>query len=56
MFPDLNVLFLDMDADTSEANMHNRLEFFVRNAIASNEKAYGFQANFKGRLKTCEKI
>ncbi len=37
MFPELNVLFLDMDADTSEANMHNRLEFFVRNAFRDND-------------------
>jgi predicted nucleotide-binding protein (sugar kinase/HSP70/actin superfamily) len=32
LYPDINILFLDMDADTSEANIHNRLEFFVRNA------------------------
>ncbi len=37
IFPELNVLFLDMDADTSEANMHNRLEFFVRNAFRDND-------------------
>ncbi len=38
LFPDTNTLFLDIDADTSEANMHNRLEFFVKNAIGSNQK------------------
>ncbi len=32
LYPDINILFLDMDADTSEANIHNRLEFFVKNA------------------------
>ncbi len=38
MFPELNILFLDIDADTSEANMHNRLEFFVKNAYRDIEK------------------
>lgn len=32
LYPGLNLLLLDMDADTSEVNHHNRLEFFVRNA------------------------
>lgn len=30
-FPDLNILFLDMDADASEVNTLNRLELFVNN-------------------------
>ncbi len=38
LYPDINLLFLDMDADTSEANIHNRLEFFVRNAKSAMEK------------------
>jgi len=32
LYPEINLLLLDMDADTSEVNNHNRLEFFVRNA------------------------
>ena len=30
--PDLNVLYLDMDAGSSEVNLYNRLEFIVRSA------------------------
>ncbi len=56
MFPGLNVLFLDMDADTSEANMHNRLEFFVRNAVSVNRKIGGFNNASEEQLKTVEKI
>ncbi len=31
-FPDLNVLYLDMDAGSSEVNLYNRLNFMVRAA------------------------
>jgi len=35
LYPQLNLLFLDMDADTSEANMHNRLHFLIQGARES---------------------
>jgi predicted nucleotide-binding protein (sugar kinase/HSP70/actin superfamily) len=35
LYPQLNLLFLDMDADTSEANMHNRLHFLIQGAKES---------------------
>ena len=35
IYPQLNLLFLDMDADTSEANMHNRLHFLIEGAKES---------------------
>ncbi|MCJ7771939.1 MAG: hypothetical protein MUP22_02275, partial [Desulfobacterales bacterium] len=35
LYPQLNLLFLDMDADTSEANMHNRLHFLIEGARES---------------------
>ncbi len=31
-YPDLNVLYLDMDAGSSEVNLYNRLEFIIRSA------------------------
>jgi predicted nucleotide-binding protein (sugar kinase/HSP70/actin superfamily) len=31
-YPDLNVLYLDMDPGSSEVNLYNRLEFIVRSA------------------------
>ncbi len=31
LYPDLNLLIMDVDADSCEANMHNRLEYFIRN-------------------------
>jgi len=31
-FPELNILFLDMDAGSSEVNLYNRLNFMVRAA------------------------
>ncbi|MBN1538743.1 MAG: 2-hydroxyacyl-CoA dehydratase [Candidatus Thermoplasmatota archaeon] len=31
-YPDLNVLYLDMDAGSSEVNLYNRLSFIVRSA------------------------
>ena len=31
-YPELNLLYLDMDAGASEVNTVNRLEFFVRSA------------------------
>jgi predicted CoA-substrate-specific enzyme activase len=31
-YPDLNVLYLDMDAGSSEVNLYNRLNFIVRSA------------------------
>jgi predicted nucleotide-binding protein (sugar kinase/HSP70/actin superfamily) len=36
LYPQLNLLFLDMDADTSEANMHNRLHFLIESARENN--------------------
>ncbi len=38
LYPDMNMLFMDMDADTSIANMHNRLEFFIKNAQSNTLK------------------
>jgi predicted nucleotide-binding protein (sugar kinase/HSP70/actin superfamily) len=34
LFPDMNILFLDFDADTSEVNVLNRLHFMVENLMA----------------------
>ena len=34
LFPDMNLLFLDFDADTSEVNVLNRLHFMVENVFA----------------------
>jgi predicted CoA-substrate-specific enzyme activase len=34
-YPDLNILFIDLDANTSHANMLNRLHFLVRSAKVS---------------------
>lgn len=36
-FPDMSLLFLDFDADTSEVNILNRLHFMVENVFAYNE-------------------
>ena len=35
--PNLNILFVDLDANTSEANMFNRLHFLVKSARVSME-------------------
>lgn len=32
LYPQMNLLFLDFDSNTSEANVHNRLHFMVENA------------------------
>ena len=32
LYPKMNLLFLDFDAGTSEANVLNRLHFMIRNA------------------------
>ncbi len=32
LYPGMNLLFLDFDSNTSEANVHNRLHFMVENA------------------------
>ena len=32
LYPDLNILFIDLDSDTSQANMINRVHFIIRNA------------------------
>ncbi len=32
IYPDVNMLFLDFDSSTSEANVYNRLHFLVDNA------------------------
>jgi predicted nucleotide-binding protein (sugar kinase/HSP70/actin superfamily) len=37
LYPHLNMLFVDLDANTSEANMFNRLHFLVKNARVSME-------------------
>ena len=36
-YPDLNILFLDADAGTSEVNFQNRLYFFVNHALEANK-------------------
>ena len=46
-YPDLNVLYLDMDAGSSEVNLYNRLNFIVRSA---REDLYEKQRN--GRVRT----
>jgi predicted CoA-substrate-specific enzyme activase len=33
LFPEMNILFLDFDADTSEVNVLNRLHFMVENVL-----------------------
>ena len=35
-YPDLNLLFLDLDAGVSEVNYFNRMYFFVNHALAAN--------------------
>jgi predicted CoA-substrate-specific enzyme activase len=40
LYPDLNLLFLDLDAGTSDVNIHNRLHFFVKNAQKFYKKGY----------------
>ncbi|WP_300462601.1 acyl-CoA dehydratase activase-related protein [Desulfobacula sp.] len=37
LYPNLNILFIDLDANTSEANLFNRLHFLVKNARVSLE-------------------
>ena len=37
MYPNLNILFVDLDANTSEANMFNRLHFLANQAKLSSE-------------------
>ena len=37
IYPNLNILFVDLDANTSEANMFNRLHFLVKSARVSLE-------------------
>jgi predicted nucleotide-binding protein (sugar kinase/HSP70/actin superfamily) len=32
LYPRMNLLFLDMDSGTSEANLFNRVHFIVQNA------------------------
>jgi len=32
LYPNLNILFIDLDPNTSEANMFNRLHFLVKSA------------------------
>ena len=36
VYPHLNLLFLDFDSSTSEANVFNRLHFMVENAKKSS--------------------
>ena len=36
-YPELNILFLDADAGTSEVNFHNRLYFFVNHALEAKK-------------------
>jgi len=36
-YPELNILFLDSDAGTSEVNFHNRLYFFANHAKEANK-------------------
>ncbi|RLD81217.1 MAG: CoA protein activase, partial [Bacteroidetes bacterium] len=37
LFPDMSLLFLDFDADTSEVNILNRLHFMVENIFSYNK-------------------
>ncbi|MFC1891668.1 acyl-CoA dehydratase activase-related protein [Thermodesulfobacteriota bacterium] len=37
IYPNLNILFVDLDANTSEANMFNRLHFLVKSARVTME-------------------
>ena len=37
VFPKMNILFLDFDLGTSEANIFNRLHFMVENCKADTE-------------------
>jgi predicted nucleotide-binding protein (sugar kinase/HSP70/actin superfamily) len=37
LYPNLNILYMDLDANTSEANMFNRLHFLVKSAKVSAE-------------------
>ncbi len=43
-YPDLNLLYLDMDAGASEVNTINRLEFFVRSAKDSMNSVYALDS------------
>ena len=36
-YPNLNILFLDADAGTSEVNFQNRLYFFVNHALEAKK-------------------
>jgi len=36
IYPDMNLLFLDFDAGTSEVNIHNRLHFMVENVKSTH--------------------
>jgi predicted nucleotide-binding protein (sugar kinase/HSP70/actin superfamily) len=43
LYPNLSILFVDLDANTSEANMFNRLHFLVKSAkttMALNDSLY----------------
>jgi predicted CoA-substrate-specific enzyme activase len=44
IYPNLNILFVDLDANTSEANMFNRLHFLVNQAKMSCELQAAEQA------------
>jgi predicted CoA-substrate-specific enzyme activase len=50
LHPDLNLLFVDMDAGSSEANVINRLHFFARNAKTNNRSVPKPQTNVEIEL------
>jgi len=50
LYPDLNLLYLDMDAGLSEVNTLNRLEFFARSAKDSLKNATGMNESSKKKM------
>jgi len=49
LYPNLNILFVDLDANTSEANMFNRLHFLVKSARVSMELNHGKEEKYSTR-------
>ncbi len=46
--PDLNMLFIDLDSDTSVANFQNRLHFLIQGAIESRKNGFETGVNLIG--------
>ena len=55
-YPELNILFMDTDAGTSEVNFYNRMHFFINHARANHESSNGNGRSSEAVYKDREKI